>query len=314
MNIRNLLSTEKTGLTASTSNEIRNVLNEYFNACQTTAPAEIFNEYWRGDDSIMNNVGKWLVKDYPLIIHNGFNQSNTFFVTSVKSVKLGDIIEAATKKKFVVGESYFPKYTFESYRQLSHIVLAMTFAKYDVSSLYKEHIIYTLLSVMFRLFKVYENSQWLVNVMDVARLLTEVLDMDMVQFDYIATQYGFKYESTARTRKPSIKRKPTCVEDLTSCFSEGMTQTEKKEAIMKWWRCGSSTARRYMKQFGLTDDKYCRSDFKEIHEHIEEAIETFDEATDTIIARIDRTAEQLSIIQDGIWNIQQTFTDKYKNQ
>ena len=253
----------------------------------------------------MNKVGRWLAKDYPLTVHNGYNRTNTFFVTSVKYIKLGDIIETVTKKKFVVGESFFKKYNFESFRQLSHIVLAMTFAKYDVTSLYKEHIIFTLLAVMFRLYRVYENGQWLVNTMDVARLLTEVMDMDTVQFDQIATQYDFKYsDSVVRTRAINIKRKPTCAEDLTSCFADGMTQTEKKAAVMKWWRCGERTARKYMQQFGLTDCKYTRSDYKEVHEHIDEAVEAvhehIDEATDAI-------TEKLSIIQDGIINLQQKF-------
>ncbi len=299
MQIRNLLFSEKTGLTESASDQIRDVINEFFNDCTTSAPDKIYKNYWRGDDSIMNKVGKSLVTDYPLKVHDGFYRTNTFFVTSIKSIKLGDIIEQASKKSFVVGESFFKKYSFESYRQLSHIVLAMTFVKYDVTSLYKEHIIFTLLAVMFRLYRVYENGQWLVNTMDVARLLTEVMDMDTVQFDLIAKQYGF-YSQDVRTRKLNlldIKRKPTCAEDLTSCFAEGMTQTEKKEAIMKWWRCGSSTARRYMQQFGLSSKKYERSDYKELHEHIDEAVEAIEavdehinEATDAIVEHIDRTA------------------------
>lgn len=224
MCIRNLLATETNGLTESVSSLIRDVINDFFNDCTATAPDKIYQDYWRGDDSIMNKVGKSLVTDYPLKVHDGFYRTNSFFVTSVKSVKLGDIIETVTKKKFVVGESFFKKYNFESFRQLSHIVLAMTFAKYDVTSLYKEHIIFTLLAVMFRLYRVYENGQWLVNIMDVARLLSEVIDMDTVQFDYIATQYGFKYSnSDVRTHTFNIKRKPTCAEDLTSCFADGMT-------------------------------------------------------------------------------------------
>lgn len=315
MCIRNLLATETNGLTESASNQIRDIINDFFNACITTAPDKIYQDYWRGDDSIMNKVGKWLATDYPLTVHYGYNRTNTFFVTSIKYVKLGDIIETVTKKKFVVGESFFKKYTFESFRQLSHIVLAMTFAKYDVTSLYKEHIFFTLLAVMFRLYRVYENGQWLVNTIDVARLLTEVMDMDIVQFDYIATQYGFKNSSDVRTRTINIKRKPTCAEDLTSCFADGMTQTEKKAAIMKWWRCGERTARKYMQQFGLTDCKYTRSDYKEVHEHIDEAVEAvseqINEATDAIVEHIDDATdtitEKLSIIQDGIFNLQQKF-------
>ena len=317
MLIRSILNDAKIGTVRTASNQNRQILNDFINICSEIAiPERIYYDYFRGDDALMNIVGRSLVTDYPLTVHRGFNKSPDFFVTSVKSIKLGDIIEQATKKKFVVGTNFFPKYSFESYRQLCHIVLAMTFAKYDVKSLYKEHIIYTLISVMFRLFHVYDNGKFIVNVMDVAKMLSEVLDSDTVQFDVIANQYGFLYkESDVRTRYTSIKRKPTCADDLTECFTEGMTQTEKKEAIMKWWRCGERTARKYMQLYGLTDDKYCRSDYKELHAHIDEAVdevveavsEHIDEATDNVI-------EHLSEIRNDIRNLHQSFSDKYKNQ
>lgn len=318
MLIRSILNDAKIGTVRTASNQNRQILNDFINVCSEIAilPERIYYDYFHGEDALMNIVGRSLAKDYPLTLHKGFNKSPNFFTTSVKSIKLGDIIEQATKKKFIVGANYFPKYSFESYRQLCHIVLAMTFAKYDVKSLYKEHIIYTLISVMFRLYHVYDNGQFNVNVMDVAKMLSEVLDGDTVQFDVIANQYGFLYrESDVRTRYTSIKRKPTCADDLTECFTEGMTQTEKKEAIMKWWCCGSTTARNYMKKYGLTDDKYTRSDYKELHEHIDEAVdevveavsEHIDEATDNVI-------EHLSEIRNDIRNLHQSFSDKYKNQ
>lgn len=328
MTLRTILSTEKLGLTASASKHNSEVLNDFFNKCTwvSSSAQNLYYDYWTAaihdEDSPMTTVGKSLVSDYPITVHTGFNKSDCFFVTSAKSVKLGDIIEQATKKKFVVGETHFQKYTYDSYRRISYIVISMTLSKYDVSTLHKEHIFYTLLSVLFRLYRVYDdNGQWIVNVMDAARLLSEVLDADTLEFDLIAKQYEFIYRpSEARTRR--TKQKPACLEDLTSCFAEGMTQTEKKEAIMKWWRCGERTARKYMQQFGLTDSKYVRSDYKELHEHIDEAVEAvdeaadnivehIDEATDAIVERIDRTAgrtaEQLSLIQDGIRTLQQSF-------
>ena len=181
MLIRSILNDANLGTVRTASNQNRQILNDLINVCSSELaiqPERIYYDYFRGEDALMIIVGRSLVKDYPLTVHRGFNKSPDFFVTSVKSVKLGDIIEAATKKKFVVGTNFFPKYSFESYRQLCHIVLAMTFAKYDVKSLYKEHLIYTLISVMFRLFHVYDNGKFIVNVMDVAKMLSEVLDSD----------------------------------------------------------------------------------------------------------------------------------------
>ena len=95
-----------------------------------------------------------------------------------------------------------------------------------------------------------------------------------------------------------------------------MTQTEKKEAIMKWWRCGGSTARRYMQQFGLTDDTYTRTDYKEVkelHEHIDDAVdEIADEIkvkSSEVIARINDVSEQIDEQTETLRDIERIKVD-----
>ena len=111
-------------------------------------------------------------------------------------------------------------------------------------------------------------------------------------------KYGFGYTPEIKRTRQSFKKRPTCADDLISCFEDGMTQTQKKEAIMKWWKCGSTTARKYMSDFGLSDNKYTRTDYKEVkdlHEHIDDAVdEIADEIkiqSSDVIARINDVSE-----------------------
>ncbi len=124
----------------------------------------------------------------------------------------------------------------------------MTISKYDVTSLFMEHIIFSVYATMFYLFRVFDDTgQYIVNVKDCIVVIKEVLNSDISVFENAARYYGFeRCPADMKPSRKSLKIKPTCAEDLAKCFTIGMTQTEKKEAIMKWWRCGSSTARHYM--------------------------------------------------------------------
>jgi DNA-binding ferritin-like protein len=97
--------------------------------------------------------------------------------------------------------------------------------------------------------------------------------MDISYFEQIAVQYGFAYCPEIKRTRQSTKKKPECADDLIKCFDDDMTQAEKKEAIMKWWRCSKRSARRYMSEFGLTDYKYTRSDYKESYQQVNDTVE-----------------------------------------
>ena len=94
-----------------------------------------------------------------------------------------------------------------------------------------------------------------------------------------------------------------------------MTQAEKKEAIMDAFCCGSTTARNIMKQFGLTEKKYERSDYAELHAHLDEIDDRIGEAVDEISGSINCVREDISDVRDdikqGFSNIEQLLMQKY---
>lgn len=249
----------------------------------------------------MSDIDKSLVDDYPLTIHSGFNTSTKFYCTSAKSVTIANIISCYYEdKEFKIGKNHVQQYELFKFNVLNDIILAMTLSKYDITSLTKEHIIFTCLCTMFRFFKAFDGDTWLINVNDLQQIVPRIYDLDISHFEEIAVKYGFGYTPEIKRTRQSFKKRPTCADDLISCFEDGMTQTQKKEAIMKWWKCGSTTARKYMSDFGLSDNKYTRTDYKEVkelHEHIDDAVdEIADEIkiqSSEVIARINDVSEQI---------------------
>lgn len=241
-------------------------------------PKEIYHKWWHcddrefGKDSLMSMIDKSLIEDYPVVIHNGFNRASHFHLTSAKSITLADIIQNTTHQSFVLGKNHL-QYQLQRFNIINDIILAMLFAKYDVCSLTKEHITFSCLHTMFFYFRAYECDNWLIQVEDLKQIIPRIYKLDITHFEQIAVQYGFAYCSEIKRTRLSTKKKPECADDLIKCFEDGMTQTEKKEAIMKWWRCGERTARQYMSDFGLSNNKYTRSDYKESNLHINDAVE-----------------------------------------
>lgn len=221
----------------------------------------------------------------------------------------------AKHKEFVVGKNHL-EYELQRYNVINDIILAMTFSKYDVTTLTKEHILFTCICTMFYYFKAYEGDKWLIQIKDLWQVLQRIYDTDISYFEDLALKFGFGYSPEIKRTRQSFKKRPTCADDLIECFEDGMTQTEKKEAIMKWWRCGGSTARRYMQQFGLTDDTYTRTDYKEVkelHEHIDDAVdEIADEIkvkSSEVIARINDVSEQIDEQTETLRDIERIKVD-----
>ena len=60
----------------------------------------------------------------------------------------------------------------------------MTISKYDVTSLFMEHIIFSIYATMFYLFRVFDdNEQYIVNVKDCIVVIKEVLNTDISIFE-----------------------------------------------------------------------------------------------------------------------------------
>ena len=164
----------------------------------------------------------------------------------------------------------------------------MVLCKYGVQNLTHAHIYAQMVTVLFRYFRIYSSDDfsWLIERADVQKVFEMLLDTPIISYLQIAQNCGFAVGDAGPTGKKTLKTKPTCVEDLTECFEEGMSQKEKTEAIMKWWNCGKTTARNYMAKYGLTEKKYTRSDYKELHEHLDEVSEDLHEHIDEVSAEL----------------------------
>lgn len=320
MRIKNLIQQSPIGLSNQASATNRELMNQFVVDTLNKKPHEVYYSWFGKKESLMTEIDNSLIDDYPIIIHNGFNRASHFHLTSCKNITLGDIIQKATHKQFIVGKNHL-EYELQRYTIINDIILAMTFSKYDVSSLTKEHITFICLHTMFFYFKAFNDDKWLVNVNDLQQILPRIYDLDISHYEQIAVQYGFGYSAEIKRTRQSFKKRPTCADDLIECFEDGMSQTQKKEAIMKWWRCGGSTARRYMQQFGLTDDTYTRTDYKEVkelHEHIDDAVdEIADEIkvkSSEVIARINDVSEQIDNQTETLREIERMKVDNLMAQ
>lgn len=242
-----------------------------------------------------------LITDYPLTIKPQFNAVKSFFVTSCKSFTLDDYLHSENIS-FDRGVKHL-KYSIDKFKNLSFVQMSMCLQKYDVGTLTKAHVIYNVIATLFNFFRTFEEGSFVFDRTDISVVLGAILNADISIFADIAEKYHFTAIGP-RTRTKDAKKRPTCAEDLTACFEPGMTQTEKKEAIMKWWRCGSSRARAYMSEFGLTEKKYAHSgsnkDVREIHTHIDEATASLDDAICTEIA--ESTEYQTALISENLEN------------
>ena len=321
MLIKSLIQESLIGRAEQASATNRELMNQFIDDVLNKTPREVYYNWW-GKDSIMSDIDKSLVDDYPLTIHSGFNTSTKFYCTSAKSITIANIISSSYEnQEFIIGKTHIQQYDLNKFNVLNDIILSMTISKYDITSLTKEHIIFTCLCTMFRFFKAFDGDKWLIQISDIQQIWHRICDLDISHYEQIAVQYGFGYTPEIKRTRQSFKKRPTCADDLISCFEDGMTQTQKKEAIMKWWKCGSTTARKYMSDFGLTDDTYTRTDYKEakeLHEHIDDAVdEIADEIkiqSSDVIARINDVSEQIDEQTETLREIERIKVDNLMAQ
>ncbi len=85
-----------------------------------------------------------------------------------------------TKGKFIFGKNHIATYSKAKYRPLVDITLAMTITKYDITSLYREHIAFVLLATMFFYFRVFDdNYKFIIDPRDVVVVYNEVKETDI---------------------------------------------------------------------------------------------------------------------------------------
>ena len=253
---------EPEGQVKEISNYIRQELENYVKLCtnEEASPCRLYYDYW-SKGKIMHKINALLIEKYPIIIRSGHKTKKNFYVNNIGTITMCSIIGTATKGKFVFGKNRIRNYNLKSFQLMVDIAISMLLIKYDAKSLCKEHYVYTVLATMFFYYRVFDENKLIVNVSDVKPILLSVLNSDELHYMDVAKYYKF-YDSHPSNSYNKIKVKPLSKEDFTCCYSEGATQTEKMKAISKWWNCSERTARRYMQDFGLTNQKYVRSDYR----------------------------------------------------
>ena len=150
---------------------------------QTSDARTLYYTFFQGDEATMTLMNKSLVDDYPLTVCSKCNKRPTYYVNSVQKVSIEGIIRQICGKNFVFGQNHIKQYSYDCYRQLVYIAVAMALVKYDVKTLYKEHIFFTAIATMFYFFRVFDDAgNYIVQPSDIATLLAEILDCDLSVF------------------------------------------------------------------------------------------------------------------------------------
>jgi len=261
MKLKDILSTEKFGNVASTSEKNTAILKEIISEMSNPDeqhPQSFYNKWIRNEDSVIETLSKSLVRDYPIERIYG-EKTKTIFLSSLGTFKLPDYIKTNYNTCIDFTKSKLLDYNIVLYRDLSIITTAILVNKYKPESLYREHIIFIGLKVLFTYFTLYRDNAFLVNLKDHNGVIGQLLEMDMEVFDNIAIKLGFKHAIITNNHvPPRILTK----EQIMEFIDEGDSQTTIKKKIMKWCPCGERKARELMRKYGLTDQKYTRRDYR----------------------------------------------------
>ena len=190
-----------------------------------------------------------------------------------------------------------PTFNIEKYSEINKVHIALLFTKFIQETLTDLHIKYICFVDMFNQFNNYdkESEKWLIDPQFIKSQFDIICNLDVATINYYKQYYKMEpvVEHTEDNKKKETKKKKIhyTEKDIRLMFIQynrelgydslhELSQTEKKEAIMKYAKCKSTTARNYMKEYNMTSEKYIRSDYREIHDHI-------DDATDKILRRLD---------------------------
>ena len=164
MKLKDILSTEKFGNVAKTSAKNLAILNEIAHEMDNFKgqhPQTYYNKWLRHSDSVIETLSKSLVKDYPLERIYG-DKTKTIFLSSLGTFKLPGYIMTKYNTSIDFKRSILLDYNINMYRELSFFTVAMLVNKYKPESLYKEHIIFLCMKVMFTYFTLYKGNEFLV--------------------------------------------------------------------------------------------------------------------------------------------------------
>ena len=205
MVLKDILSEERFGNVALTSKNNMAILKEIaeeMDKPEELNPQSFYNKWTRGEYSIIETLSKSLVKDYPIERIYG-NKTETIFLSSLGSFTVTDYIKKKYNVTINFTSSQLLDYNIYLYQDLTLITTAMLLNKYRPESLFREHIIFIGIKVLFTYFTLYKNDVFLVNLMDYKTAVVQMLEADMKAFDEIAIKLGFKHSFKQETRTPS---------------------------------------------------------------------------------------------------------------
>lgn len=264
--LKDKLATEKFGnvkmVSEKNQSELKTILSQTSDFGNIN-PGQFYRDWFKGKDSVLERISKSLLYDYPVKMISG-NKTQHIFLSSLLSFDIKDyIISKGYKIDF--KNHILLDYNDCFYEELVSVTIAMIINKYEVETLYHEHIIFICLKVMLTYFKMYEGNSFLCDLSQVEIVAAKALNAEISNFYSFAEKNGFRYSlnQNRETRKKYLTK-----EQILEFITPGDSQTTIKEKIMKWCPCGDRKARSMMKEYGLTLSRYERNDFKQKHDDI----------------------------------------------
>jgi hypothetical protein len=224
---------------------------EVMNDQSNMSPSQFYHVWVKSKE--FEAVEKSLLNDYPLEIVYG-NKPMQLLPSSFMSFKITDFLQKGLGKNISFKQHKLLNYDEQLYQLLAGVSVAMLLNKYKPESLYKEHIIFICIKVMLTYFTLYNKNGFLVCLNQISVCAYKILNTELHKFDELSRKLGFKYTQIKRV---DIKKTLTLAQ-IEAFIEPGDTQTMIKEKIMKWCPCGERKARKIMRMYGLTNQKYTR--------------------------------------------------------
>lgn len=267
-----------------------------------------------------------MLSQYNIKLHYAKRVSKHFINLNCGNFNLDEYITslAKTDKKYHYTSTNhiikIKEFSEESYLHICKVAVAILLNRYDASTICKEHIIYTLILMLLKYYNIYDKDipekYAIQNISDVITKTVAYFmhNLNLEELNEFAKSYNFYYNEV---KNLNAKRWPSCREDLSDILTDDMTQKQKMEAVMMNWCCKERKARSILSQFGFTDNKFTRNDYKEehdandmIHEHLYDIEERIDENTEEIEEDIKSHIDNVSV---DILDNQKNIIDKLNN-
>lgn len=258
MKVFELLCKERFGdvITTSEMNQkmLQTILSQMDNP-QGLNPSHFYAQWLKGKDSVIDKLAVSLIADYPVECIAGY-RTKQFYVTSLLGNDVRDYIHKTWNFDIDFTKNKLLSYNTQIYLALTSYIVSLTLCKYNIGSLYREHIIYICVKTMFTFFTIYRGNEFLVDLKDGSKVASTILQKDISSFEEIVGKLGLKQQKLPE-RKPRLN--PTR-EDIMSFINPEDSQSTIKNKIMKWYCCKDRKARQIMAQLGLTNQNYTRKD------------------------------------------------------